>query len=129
MALVTFSAFLFQNNAGIPVVILLLLNGLMLGAMCAVFAGQDLTVGFLGWLATHGTTELLAIVLCGGEGFYLGDGRTRLAALAERGGTAAALVIGAVAMLLIVAVLEGLGRQLIQETWLRFAIGGLMLAF
>ncbi|MGY8997936.1 MAG: stage II sporulation protein M [Alphaproteobacteria bacterium] len=147
-ALITFAAFLFSNNAGvamlcfalgaifgIPVVLLLLFNGLTLGAMCAVFAGQGLAVGFLGWLSIHGTTELLAIILCGGAGFYLGGGmispgrQSRLAALADRGRTAAVVVMGAVAMLFVAAILEGLGRQLIQETWLRFAIGGIMLAF
>jgi uncharacterized membrane protein SpoIIM required for sporulation len=146
--LITFAAFLFSNNAGvamlcfalgaifgIPVVLLLLFNGLTLGAMCAVFAGQGLAVGFLGWLSIHGTTELLAIILCGGAGFYLGGGmispgrQSRLAALADRGRTAAVVVMGAVAMLFVAAILEGLGRQLIQETWLRFAIGGIMLAF
>src|SRR5690606_6453218 len=83
----------------------------------------------------HGTTELFAIVLCGGAGFLLADGmvrpgrKTRLAALATRGRSAAVLVLGAVAMLLVAALLEGLGRQLVQETWQRFAIGGAMLAF
>ena len=145
--LLAFATFLFQNNArvgmlcfalgaafGVPVVLLLYYNGLGIGAVCAVFAGEGLTVEFLAWLAIHGTTELTAIVLCGGAGFHLAGAminpgrRTRLTALRETGRTATTLVVGAVAMLFAAAVLEGLGRQLIVDTSARFGIGGAMLA-
>lgn len=141
-----FATFLFQHNArigmlcfalgaafGVPVVLLLYYTGLMIGAICAVFAANDLTVDFLAWLAIHGTTELTAIILCGGAGFHLAGAminpgrRTRLAALRENGRTAATLVIGAVVMLLVAALLEGLGRQLIVDTSARLAVGGTML--
>ena len=144
--LTAFATFLFQNNArigmlcfvlgaafGVPVVVLLYYNGLMLGAICAVFAGKDLTLEFLAWLAIHGTTELTAIVLCGGAGFHLAGaminpgGRTRLAAIKEKGRTATALVVGAVLMLVVAALLEGLGRQLVTDTSTRLAIGCTML--
>ncbi len=146
--LVAFASFLFTHNAGIgilcfalgavfgiPVVYLLFVNGLTLGAVCALFDSRGLGVELLGWLAIHGTTELFAIILCGGAGFLLADGmvrpgrQTRLAALAARGRSAAVLVLGAVAMLLVAALLEGLGRQLVQDTGIRFVIGGAMLAF
>ena len=145
--LTAFASFLFQNNArvgmmcfalgaafGIPVVLLLLHNGLMLGAMCAVFAGRGLTVEFLAWLSIHGTTELFALVICGGAGFHLARAmidpgrRTRLAALAAHGRDAAVLAIGAVAMLFVAAAIEGYGRQWVADTAWRFAIGGIMLA-
>ena len=144
--LTAFATFLFTHNArvgmlcfalgaafGVPVVLLLLYNGLAIGALCAVFAGQDLTTEFLAWLAIHGTTELAAIVLCGGAGFHLAGAminpgrRTRLAALRDRGRTATTLVIGAVFMLFVAALLEGLGRQLITDTTARMAIGCTML--
>lgn len=144
--LVAFATFLFQNNArvgmlcfalgaafGVPVVLLLCYNGLGIGAICAVFAAKGLTVEFLAWLAIHGTTELTAIVLCGGAGFHLAGAtispgrRTRLTALRETGRTATTLVVGAVVMLFAAAVLEGLGRQLIADTSVRLAIGGTML--
>lgn len=146
--LVAFASFLFTHNAsiailcfalgvvfGVPVVWLLLTNGMMLGAFCGLYAARCLEGELLGWLAIHGTTELFAIVLCGGAGFLLADGlvrpgrQTRLAALARRGRIAAELALGAVVMLFVAALLEGLGRQLVTSTGLRFAIGGLMLAF
>ena len=145
--LMAFATFLFQNNArvgmlcfalgaafGVPVVLLLYYNGLVIGAICAVFASQGLTVEFLAWLSIHGTTELTAIILCGGAGFHLAGAminpgrRTRLTALREKGRTATALVVGAVVMLFAAAVLEGLGRQLITDTSARLAIGGTVLA-
>ena len=144
--LTAFATFLFQHNArvgmlcfalgavfGVPVVLLLFYNGLGLGAICAVFAGKGLTVDFLAWLAIHGTTELTAIALCGGAGFHLAGAminpgrRPRLAALRDTGRTAATLVVGAVVMLFMAALLEGLGRQLVTDTSLRLGIGGAML--
>lgn len=144
--LTAFATFLFQHNArvgmlcfalgavfGVPVVLLLYYNGLGLGAICAVFAGKGLTVEFLAWLAIHGTTELTAIILCGGAGLHLAGAminpgrRTRLTALRDTGRTAATLVVGAVAMLLVAAVLEGLGRQLFTDTSMRLGIGATML--
>ena len=47
---------------------------------------------------------------------------SRLANLASTGRVAAQVVIGAVALLLIAGLLEGLGRQLITDTSLRYAI-------
>ncbi|MDE0191221.1 MAG: stage II sporulation protein M [Gammaproteobacteria bacterium] len=145
--LMAFATFLFQNNArvgmlcfalgaafGVPVVLLLAYNGLGIGAICAVFAGKGLTVEFLAWLAIHGTTELTAIIICGGAGFHLAGAminpgrRTRLTALRETGRTASILVVGAVVMLFAAAVLEGFGRQLITDTSVRLAIGGTVLA-
>lgn len=144
--LTAFASFLFQNNArigmlcfalgaafGVPVVLLLLYNGLMLGAMCAVFAGKGLTIEFLAWLAIHGTTELFAVAICGGAGFHLASAmidpgrRSRLAALAAHGREAALLAVGAVGMLFVAAAIEGYGRQWVADTAWRFAIGGFML--
>lgn len=143
--LTAFATFLFTHNArigmlcfalgaafGVPVALLLFYNGLAVGAICAVYGGKDLTIEFLAWLAIHGTTELTAIVLCGGAGFHLAGAminpgrRTRLAALKEKGRTATTLVIGAVVMLLVAALLEGLGRQLIIDTTARMAVGCIM---
>lgn len=146
-SLLAFASFLFENNAvvamlcfalgamfGIPVVLLNFMEGLRLGALCAVFSGHDLTLAFVAWIAIHGTTELLAVYLCSGAGFHLAAAmispgrRTRLAALADNGRSGAVVVVGAVVMLLVAALLEGLGRQLVRDTGLRLVIGGIMLA-
>jgi uncharacterized membrane protein SpoIIM required for sporulation len=140
-ALSFFATYLFTHNAkigmlcfalgfalGLPTIILLAQNGLMLGAFLALYAGRGLAVELGGWLFIHGVTELLAIVLCAAAGLALGGAvafpgtYSRLANLAETGRIAAQVVIGAIGLFLIAGLLEGLGRQLLNETSLRYLI-------
>ncbi len=141
-----FASFLFTHNAqigmlcfalgfafGVPTAILLFTNGLMLGAFSALYASRDLSIDFWAWLLIHGTTEILAIVLCGGAGFVIASAlifptrKSRTTNLAERGREASRIVIGAVGLFFVAALLEGFGRQLITDTNLRYLIGGGML--
>lgn len=136
-----FASFLFSNNArigmlafalgfafGAPTIILLLINGLTLGAFAALYAGRGLTYEFWGWLLIHGATELTAIVLCGAGGLMLGAAvvfpgeHSRLVNLGRAGRRAAVIVIGAVMMFFVAALLEGFGRQLILHTPTRYMI-------
>jgi uncharacterized membrane protein SpoIIM required for sporulation len=140
-ALSFFATYLFTHNAkigmlcfalgfalGLPTIILLVQNGLMLGAFYALYVSRGLGLELGGWLFIHGVTELLAIVLCGAAGLALGGAvafpgaHSRLANLAATGRLAARVVIGAVGLLLVAGLLEGLGRQLITDTSLRYAI-------
>src|SRR5215468_26592 len=140
-ALSFFATFLFTHNAqigmmcfalgfafGLPTIILLVQNGLMMGAFFALYASRGLGIALGGWLFIHGITELLAIILCGAAGLALGGAvafpgaHSRLANLAATGRVAAQVVIGAVALLVIAGLLEGLGRQLITDTPLRYII-------
>ena len=136
-----FASHLFSNNArigmlafalgfacGAPTILLLLINGLTLGAFAALYAGRGLTYEFWGWLLIHGATELTAIVLCGAGGLMLGAAvvfpgeHKRLVNLGRAGRRAAIIVIGAVLMFFIAALLEGFGRQLILHTPTRYLI-------
>jgi uncharacterized membrane protein SpoIIM required for sporulation len=147
-ALSIVAAFLFTHNAqlallsfalgfafGVPTVMLLTMNATMLGAILALYASYGLTYVIGGWLSRHGTTEIFAIVLAGAAGFKIGwsvvfpGERSRLAAAAQAGRTAAIAMVGVVLMLLCAGLLEGFGRQLIVEDWARYTIGGIMLAF
>ncbi|MGH6886793.1 MAG: stage II sporulation protein M [Geminicoccales bacterium] len=113
---------------GLPTIILLVENGLMVGAFFALYASRGLGLELGGWLLIHGVTELLAIILCGAAGIALGGAvafpgaHSRLVNLAATGRLAARVVLGAVGLLLIAGLLEGLGRQLITETSLRYVI-------
>ena len=143
-----FASFLFTHNArigmlcfalgfffGVPTAILLFMTGLMLGAFTALYAAQDLLPELAAWLTIHGTTELLAVVLCGGAGFVVASAlifptrQSRLARLANRGRQAAKIVIGTVALFFAAALLEGFGRQLITDMTLRYLIGATMLLY
>ncbi len=142
-----FASFLFTHNAeigilcftlglalGLPTLVLLFTNGLTLGAFIALYVSRDMGIELSAWLFVHGTTELLAVALCGAGGLLLGSsllfpGRhDRLATLARQGRKAAVIAIGAVVLFFIAALLEGIARQAISEPSLRFLIGGLCLA-
>ncbi|KCZ97312.1 hypothetical protein HPO_15883 [Hyphomonas polymorpha PS728] len=139
--LTAFSSFLFNNNAqialfafalgfafGIPTAWLLVYNGVMIGSMYAVFWDKGLGYEFTGWLMIHGVTEIFAIVLAGAAGFVIGGavafpgGQTRLASARAAGQKAATIAMGCVVMLIIAALLEGFGRQLINSDLVRYAI-------
>jgi uncharacterized membrane protein SpoIIM required for sporulation len=146
-ALGVFATFLFTHNAqiaifafalgfalAVPTILLILYNGMMLGAIVAVFAAKGLGPNLAGWLTIHGTTEILAICISGAAGMRIGlaiafPGRLgRAAAAVAAGRTAALAMVGTVIMLAVAGVLEGVGRQLIRDDAMRFLIGGAALA-
>ncbi len=146
--LTLFATFLFTHNArigmlcfalgfaaGLPAFILLLLNGLMLGAFAALYQGRGLAVEFWAWVLPHGVTEMLAVVLCGGAGFAVAErlvfpGRHgRLASLAEGGREAGVVAIGAVLLFFVAGLIEGLFRQLVSNVGLRYLVVVVTTAF
>ena len=142
-----FASYLFAHNArigllcfalgfalGVPVFFLMFTNGLTLGAFIALYHARGLTLELLAWLSIHGTTELLAVILCGAAGLMLGQAvvfpgrQNRLTAFAETGRQAARIAIGAVALFFVAGLLEGFGRQLILDPAWRAGIGLTLLA-
>jgi uncharacterized membrane protein SpoIIM required for sporulation len=136
-----FTSFLFTNNtkvgilcfavgfaAGAPTCLLLFFNGLSLGAMLALYASRGMGLEFLAWVAGHGVTELLAIILCGAAGLALGramlfPGRAdRLDRLAETGRAVAPILVGSVLMFFMAALIEGYLRQLLPIVAVRWAV-------
>ncbi|HEX4737535.1 MAG TPA: stage II sporulation protein M [Allosphingosinicella sp.] len=118
----------------VPTILLIAYNGLMLGAFLAVFAAKGLFWNMAGWLSIHGTTELFAINISGAAGLRIGTaiafpGRwSRTDSAVRAGRTAALAMAGAVIMLIVAGLLEGIGRQTITDDTTRFLIGGVMLA-
>jgi uncharacterized membrane protein SpoIIM required for sporulation len=146
--LVAFATQLFTHNArigilafalgfvaGVPAFLLMFTNGLLLGAFAALYAGRGLGVDFWAWVLPHGVTELGALILCGGAGLILAHslvfpGRyTRLQNLARRGRDAGVIVVGAVVMLLIAGLIEGVFRQLVHDVSARYAVAALTTAW
>lgn len=136
-----FSASLFTNNTrvgvlafatgplvGLPTLLLVLYNGLTLGAFSALFLGTPQSLTFLAWVVPHGIPELLAIVLCGSGGLAMGlavvaparSGRT--ASLRAAAGDAIALMLGAVPLFVVAALIESFVRQSLWSTQARFAV-------
>ncbi|MEZ6038267.1 MAG: stage II sporulation protein M [Planctomycetota bacterium] len=139
--LLTFATMLFTHNAtvgiliyglgflfGVPVLLLLLYNGVLIGAMSALFHARGLAVEWWSWILPHGVTELLALVLCGAAGLHIGQrvvfpGRlTRLHALARAGRSMGAVVGGSVGMLLLAGLIEGVFRQVVQSVPVRYTL-------
>ncbi|MEO7634955.1 MAG: stage II sporulation protein M [Sphingomicrobium sp.] len=142
-----FATFLFTHNAqiaifsfalgfafAVPTLLLILYNGLMLGAFIAVFASKGLGLNVAAWLMIHGTTEIFAICISGAAGIRIGlamafPGRlSRMDALVRAGRTAATAMAGTIVMLAIAGLLEGIGRQTILGDGLRALIGAAALA-
>lgn len=140
--LTTFAAYLFTHNAqvalfafalgfafAVPTALLIVYNGLTLGAFLAIYVPKGLGVMLGGWLIIHGSTELFAIALAGAAGFRIGlavafPGRVgRLESAVVAGRTSGTAMAGVVLMLVVAGLLEGIGRQTIEVDWERYALG------
>ncbi|MEL7528478.1 MAG: stage II sporulation protein M [Pseudomonadota bacterium] len=137
-----FATYLFSHNTRIaifvfglgvfacaPAVVLTFYNGLMLGAFYALHVDRGLGPDIAGWLSIHGVTELSAICIACAGGLKLGTALmfpgdvSRIASLRLAGRDALKLALVAALMLLVAAFLEGFGRQLVQDIYMRFIIG------
>ncbi len=142
-----FAAFLFTHNSEVaimcfalgfafcvPTVLLLAYNGCMLGAFLQIYIEKGLGFQMGGWLFIHGTTEIFAICLAAAAGMRIGTrvafpgDLSRLVAGAKAGRTAANAMVGVVIMLLVAGLLEGVGRQTVNNDLARYAIGASALA-
>ncbi len=140
--LTAFASFLFSHNtqiailifslgllACIPSVVLTFYNGMVLGAFAALHVDRNLGPELAGWLSIHGVTELGALAIACAGGLQLGFAvlfpgeLSRRDALRQRGRDAVKLALLAAFMLVVAAILEGYGRQLVQDTDLRLAVG------
>jgi len=142
-----FAVFLFSHNSqiaifafalgfafAVPTVLLVLYNGLMLGALFAVFAAKGLGPNLAGWLMIHGTTEIFAICISGAAGIRIGlaiafpGPAARMDSAVDAGRTAATAMVGTVIMLGVAGLLEGVGRQTVNDDLMRALIGSAVLA-
>ncbi len=136
-----FATFLFTHNAqvsilcfalgfafGVPTALLIAEQGLTFGALIALYASRGMGFQIVGWLMIHGATELFACILAGAAGFRIGwavafpGEMTRMDAATAAGRQAGVVMIGVVVMLVVAGMLEGFGRQLIQDDALRYGI-------
>jgi uncharacterized membrane protein SpoIIM required for sporulation len=142
-----FSASLFVHNTsigflsfatgiliGVPTIILVLYNGITLGAFAWIFSRDASWPVFWAWLLPHAIPELLAITLCSTAGLILGlavltPGRRGVAAaLREAATPALELVTASVPLFVVAAAMESFLRQSSISTGARFAAAGLAVA-
>ncbi|MEM1297799.1 MAG: stage II sporulation protein M [Pseudomonadota bacterium] len=137
-----FAAYLFSHNTQIaifafalgvfvclPSFALAMYNGMVLGVFLALHVDRGLGWDIVAWLSIHGVTEISAICIATAGGFRLGlavlfpGKRRRRDALRETGRDACLLAILAAIMLLAAGLLEGFGRQLVQDLETRLIVG------
>jgi uncharacterized membrane protein SpoIIM required for sporulation/uncharacterized RDD family membrane protein YckC len=110
---VTLLAFGFGLTAGFGTVLLLIFNGVQLGAVAGWMTAKGNSSSLWGWIMPHGGTELLAITLAGGAGFMIAraiiaPGEVRRAtALKQIAIPALTIELGVMVMLVFAGLIEG----------------------
>ncbi len=108
---------------GVPGLLVLAFNGVLLGAVAATAVHRGAEGRLLAWIAPHGVPELSALVLCAALGLELGKSwltpgaKLRRAALAERGRELLPLVLVAGLLVICAAPLEGFVAPLELPLW------------
>jgi uncharacterized membrane protein SpoIIM required for sporulation len=138
-----FASFLFGHNlkvgimsmalgvlGGVFTILLVLYNGMMLGAFAAIHNRAGIYTEMWAWILPHGITELGAIILFGGIGLVLAQAvispglHSRAESLKRAGVEAGQTCIGAGAMLVVAAIVESYLRQSHLSTAGRLAFAG-----
>ncbi|HET7462686.1 MAG TPA: stage II sporulation protein M [Longimicrobium sp.] len=110
---VTFGAFAGGLLAGVGTALMLVFNGVLVGAVTGVFANYGANLYIWSFLLVHGVIELTAICIAGGAGLWMGSalllpGRlTRREALVRRAREAVSLIGGTALMLVVAGIFEG----------------------
>ncbi|WP_036600754.1 stage II sporulation protein M [Olivibacter sitiensis] len=122
---VSFFAFLLGILGGVGTVVLLVYNGVMLGAFQYFFYSHQLGVESVLVIWIHGTLEIAAIIVSGAAGLVLGKGLlfprtyTRLYAVKQAAKEGIKMIIGLVPVFIIAALLESfVTRHTEMPTWL-----------
>ena len=115
---VTFLVFAAGITGGVGTVLLMILNGIPLGALAMQYhlAGEGLF--FWAWILPHGIPELTEVFIAGGASFIIARGlllpgrRRRRDALIAEAKTAALLVLGGMPILVLAGIIEGTISQM-----------------
>ena len=141
-----FSAGLFTHNlsvgilafavgilAGIPTLVLVFYNGLVLGAFAWIFSRDSLWPMFWAWMLPHAIPELLGVTLCSTAGLMLAKAvvapgrQTVPAALRAVGRPALEMVAASVPLFILAAFIESFVRQSMLSTPARFIAAAIAL--
>jgi uncharacterized membrane protein SpoIIM required for sporulation len=115
--------------AGIPTVLVLLQNGLQIGAIAGLTQVYGIHGALWSFVAAHGFLELSVIFISGGAGLQVAHAiirpslRSRREAIAEAGRTAALLACGCVPLLVVAGILEGFVSPSSLPGWQKLMIG------
>ncbi len=110
---VAFLAFASGITAGILTCVVLVSNGLSIGAVIGLYVSKGIGPLLFAFIAPHGVLELTAICIAGAAGLLLGAAifvpgdRTRGRAIVENAKRAGTLVAGAAFLLVFAGIIEG----------------------
>ena len=127
---VCLQAFAGGLTLGIYTLYMLIQNGIILGALGAVYASKGSAAFFWSLILPHGVTELFSIFLSGAAGFMLGmaiihPGKlTRKTALVEAGKKSLKFMVMCVLFLIPSAVIESFFTPLDIPYWSKFLFSG-----
>jgi len=132
--MVTFNAIVGGLLAGFGTILILVYNGLIVGALFGFFqrTGADMIVAY-SLVLPHGVIELMAIFLAGGCGLMLAKGLllpgdyTRKQSLITQARKTAQLIPGIVAMLVVAGIIEGYFTPLPVSAGIKLVFAGLTL--
>jgi uncharacterized membrane protein SpoIIM required for sporulation len=123
-------AMAFGVLGGVFTAMLILYNGMLLGAFVAIHSRAGIHGELWAWILPHGITEIGAIILFGGIGLMLGQSvispglLSRAESLKRAGIEAGRTCLGAGAMLVLAAIIESYLRQSHLSTAGRLAFAG-----
>jgi uncharacterized membrane protein SpoIIM required for sporulation len=142
-----FSAGLFVHNmqtglmvfatgilAGVPTILLVFENGLILGAFAWMFSRDGTAAAFWAWMLPHAIPELLAVTLCASGGLLIAraviaPGRSTVgAALSEAVKPALQMVAASVPLFIVAAAIESFLRQSTLSLGARYTAASLAVA-
>ena len=117
--------------AGVGAIVVLLMNGLLIGAVAGHLTAIGYGEPFWRFVVGHSAPELLSIVIAGGAGLQIGMAliapgrRSRSRALVEAGVIGGKLVLGVFAMLLFAAFVEAFWSSIIwMPNVIKYSVGG-----
>ena len=116
---------------GIGSVFYTVFNGVMIGSVMGYAAQSSFSENFFGFVAGHGSFELLAIVLCSAAGLKLGFAimapapYSRRTSIRIRAKEALTIVYGATIMLFIAALIEGFWSAEPIGSTIKYWVGGI----
>ncbi|MNH99759.1 hypothetical protein D3C73_525380 [compost metagenome] len=106
-------AFISGVTLGIGTIYLMVMNGVLVGALAAVFMQSGKSYVFWAYILPHGVIELTAIFIAGGAGLYMGyrffvpGPYSRKRMFLESAKESAQLMLGTIPLFIIAGIIEG----------------------
>ncbi|MDD9272198.1 stage II sporulation protein M [Paenibacillus sp. GCM10023248] len=126
-------AFISGVTLGIGTVYLMISNGLLVGALAAVFMHAGKSYVFWAYILPHGIIELTAIFIAGGAGLYMGyrffvpGPYPRKLLFLESAKESAQLLIGTIPLFVIAGIIEGYITPSTLSLEMKYLIAGVTL--